>query len=1691
MAAQSVAPTAQASAHARGDRVGPWQLTAPLASGGGGNVWLAVDPLHPADRVVVKFATSGCAAALFAEWQALHAIPSAALPEAVWAVAAPDGLQLLVMRVQPGLPLDVALPGATARQVASALHAALQTLAIIDACAIVHGDLHPGNVLVQLASSGPLADVSLIDLGLACRAGDIPTGVGAVGFAAPERLRGSAADPRDDLFSLAAAFWQAWLGAPPWPNYPAATPPAGARPVAVVPAGADTAAVVDVLAAMLAPERSHRPQSAQAAAARLERALPQAVDPQQQWAHRLRAATQRAAQWSGPAVAIPDVGALHWWLGAAGSGKSALLRGWLTQCCAAQTAVAWLSPDGHSGATLVVGAQGHPWSSLAATETAVLSDAPAQAVFSAAEWLMSALPPGRGVLLVDDAELLPEALRGVVAQWGQSHLPASGWQVLACTAAPTADALELPAVTPTEVGAWLAAATGGRGWDGAVVAALAAAIGQNRAALGSLAATLLAKHVVTVGADAVAVPAAERAGSAPGWQEILAHAVAERAKWALPPAPLWPLLAWCAVGGCAEIGGQLPALGADWPAAPIGATADAATALLHRRGSQFVLADAACRQWCARALPPTLIAAAWREQARRAGDPTGRAVADMTAWVADGAHRPAGETVGMAVRALLDRGQFSAAAEFAGPWVGAADLTQSDSWAATAGLAIALSAAGDQASAQRWLDALPPAARQSREVTLALAEAAFRAGQYAQCRAVCGAWLQQAPNDLAVLIWLGFAATWHGDRDGAQQAIGRCEALLSHATVQQVGLIRYLVGLHHYYAGRVGEAKAAFTAILGNAHGVLRAAVIGGLGLVAHRKGELAAARQHYADAGELAAALGDRLRAINMTMNMAVVDHEAGEPGRALQAYGRVIVLGLAAGNPGAVARAQTNRGNLLASLGLGHPARSDLDAALAFWQAAGNRHLEGNVCCVLGELAAADGQLAIASQHLAQADDALLQAGAVTERAEIQLAQATLFAIGGDAAAALALTDIIKQGVTAQAMPELHGRIATLRAAIALDRHPWQLAEADAIARALDDSQLALELLPTTKPVYRAQASALRVRALMASGHAAQAKDLATDQLGVLDRVSATLDDADRHSFDHAATLRSARLVLRTVADARFAGVAQSDGSRTALLNSVLAINRRLGVQHDLATLLDSVMDAAVLLTGAERGFLLIDDGEPTDPIAQRAARLRVAVARNVDRENLRRPAHKLSHTVAESVFVNGEAVLSTDAQQDQRFAQHASVHSGSLRSILCVPLPAPDGVIGVVYVDNRFAAGAFSADHGVLLAALADQAAIAIQTARTVHRQRMTAAALEQSRAEVEQLNGQLRAQLDDVSHQLDGARADLQAQRLAIVRRSDYSQIKGESPAIMRLFGLMDRVRDHAFAVLVHGESGTGKELVARAIHFTGTRSNGPFVAINCGALPSNLLESELFGHTKGAFTGAVADRRGLFEAADGGTLLLDEVGEMPLEMQVKLLRVLQTGEFTRVGESTPRRTDARVVAATHRDLSALVRTGAFREDLLYRLRVVELEIPPLRQRPTDIAELVDYFLAQNRQARLGKVTAISRQALAMLCQAPWPGNVRQLEMLLKSACLFADSDTLGAADIEPLLQRERPVAQHPSGPAAAVGAGLDHLELEAAVQAIVAQRVARFAGNKRQAALSLGIDRGTLYAKLRQGGAPRP
>jgi DNA-binding NtrC family response regulator len=301
---------------------------------------------------------------------------------------------------------------------------------------------------------------------------------------------------------------------------------------------------------------------------------------------------------------------------------------------------------------------------------------------------------------------------------------------------------------------------------------------------------------------------------------------------------------------------------------------------------------------------------------------------------------------------------------------------------------------------------------------------------------------------------------------------------------------------------------------------------------------------------------------------------------------------------------------------------------------------------------------------------------------------------------------------------------------------------------------------------------------------------------------------------------------------------------------------------------------------------------------------------------------------------------------------------------------------------------------------------------------------------------------------------------------------------ESGAMRQALALVARVAEHSTTVLITGESGTGKEVIARAIHRASPRAGKAFVGINCAAIPESLLESELFGHVRGAFTGAGADKTGLFEAANGGTLLLDEIGELPIGLQAKLLRVLQEDEIRRVGDQKTRKVDVRVLAATARDLEAETRAGRFREDLFYRIHVVAIELPPLRERREDVAPLARLFAARLAQ-RFARPLSLSDDAISWLEEQPWPGNVRELENAIERAAVLSNKEILQPADFQNELLRA------PSSLDAERGARSSTLRTaveEAERHAIAAALNATY-GNRREAARRLGVSLRTLFYKI--------
>ena len=434
-----------------------------------------------------------------------------------------------------------------------------------------------------------------------------------------------------------------------------------------------------------------------------------------------------------------------------------------------------------------------------------------------------------------------------------------------------------------------------------------------------------------------------------------------------------------------------------------------------------------------------------------------------------------------------------------------------------------------------------------------------------------------------------------------------------------------------------------------------------------------------------------------------------------------------------------------------------------------------------------------------------------------------------------------------------------------------------------------------------------------------------------------------------------------------------------------------------------------------------------------------------------------------IAGAVLASGQPTRIDDVSADGRFYPDVDRHTGlTTRSLVAAPLATTHGTVGVIEVVNRQGGGAFTEADLALLSALAASVAVAIENARLWAQ--MTAAA--------QRLRAQVGALRRDLAH------------------RDRFDGMIGTGPGMAEVFGLMESAAGSPIAVLVEGETGTGKELVARGIHRASARASEPFVAVNCAALPETLLESELFGHRRGAFTGATQDQRGLFEAASGGTIFLDEIGDMPMTMQAKLLRVLQEGEVLPVGERQARKVDVRVISATNHDLTAEVGRRAFRDDLYYRLGAFPIRLPALRERREDIPLLADRFLAAAAERHRRQIPGIDPAALDLLVRFDWPGNVRELQNEIERAVALApDGRAIAAAQLSAKLGAARSPGAEPPVTGPPPSASLSQLrEARTAFEVqFITKVLTEQGGNVTQAARALGISRVALQKKMKEYG----
>jgi serine/threonine-protein kinase PknK len=814
--------------------------------------------------------------------------------------------------------------------------------------------------------------------------------------------------------------------------------------------------------------------------------------------------------------------------------------------------------------------------------------------------------------------------------------------------------------------------------------------------------------------------------------------------------------------------------------------------------------------------------------------------------------------------------------------------------------------------------------------------------------------------------------------------------------------LKNVLGLAWSYLGRLDDALL----VLESAERVARdrdpdeglARVLNSLGIVKQRLGQLEAAKRAFEQAGALFSRLGDLRLAATCALNHGTLAQRRVELLEALEAYEQAGSLSRRAELGTTWAWAAANQAGVLLTCGGLEQAERLVDEALAFARAEKSDSLLGHLLVLLSEIHRVGGQFERASSALDQAAPCFGEANQPgvlalsVARAELSLEQGQWQAARGSVEA------ILPQ--LSRGDPD-HWRARLLAARVALAAEPPLYSE----ALTQLESALADEVVQAgCERGWELHALCARVQNQL--GRKRQAQKHAERFADALEALREQVPPPLRPQFDQRKDIRAASDAIARIED-------QRAPEHQALLG-ILSIYRDLNQGVDFNELKERTVEAMVSLTRAERGFL----------IAKRGNRLRVEASRNIDGDSIplqRRSAGgerapRYSRTIVERALRENRPLLIGDASQSELAATGRSVERMQLRSVLCVPVSVRGDVEGALYLDHRFSPDAFDESTVSLVQAFAELVGIATANTRLLSELTQRSEQLSVAKVELEQLNARLSARVSEGEYRLSEMTQRLRGHEAELERRFKSVKMVGRAKPMQALYQRIDRVAQADVPVFICGESGTGKELAARALHVSGPRSEHPFIAINCAAIPETLLESELFGYVKGAFTGADRDRPGVFELAGEGTLFLDEIGDMPKEMQVKLLRVLQEGRFRRLGDDVERQSHCRVVSASHRLLMELVSAGEFREDLYYRINVVQIDVPALRDRREDIPLLVRSLLEHEG---LGDVE-VTPAAMSALMGYQWPGNIRQLHNELQRAALVCEQKRIDLTDLTPAI-----------------------------------------------------------------------
>ncbi|HMI90892.1 MAG TPA: sigma 54-interacting transcriptional regulator, partial [Polyangiales bacterium] len=959
--------------------------------------------------------------------------------------------------------------------------------------------------------------------------------------------------------------------------------------------------------------------------------------------------------------------------------------------------------------------------------------------------------------------------------------------------------------------------------------------------------------------------------------------------------------------------------------------------------------------------------------------------------------------------------------------------------------------------------------------SLYMARALVGVGKYAEALALAEPLArEQGPLAAEAQVYLGLALTYLGRHE---QALREFEAALDQARVTGSSRVEAIalasLGLAHQRADRTDDARRAYLAAID--------------------------AAERASDAGTLA----------TIQLNLAGLLKVSGDLAGAIEHFEAARDMGNRSGRRFTVRQALLDLANTDLYLGRFSRARASIEALREQ-----EKELPAEVSAQLlgleAEVFAGAGELELADRAFEQCARAYEDLGRALDAAEVRLERVLL----GSKTQNPPLSELRRELEAARgALGEGSAHRPLLH--LAAGRLAWLSRNEAEARRELGLALSAAESAGQREWLWRALEARAEIEER--TGQRLLARRSREEALAILEDIATRLPRDLREVYWDDGRRRDLRASVHAVAVPAIREVTQLSGStaagapaiRSASLVSdseltplerrlarILQVNSELAGEHDLERLTARIVDHAVDLLRAERGFVLLLGADG-------------ALSVHTSRSRAEQDLHTdFSRSIAAQVIETGEPVVSLSALDDARMNNFPSVHQLMLQSVACVPIAAPTGrAIGALYLETRMRKGPhFEVEIGTLRA-FADQVAIALENARLMSENQRRASELAESNRLLAESQRSLEELLEGRTLQLKRARRKLRETRDTLYGHFGYLGLVGTSTAMRRVYALIERLKNTDVPVLITGESGTGKEVAARAIHAASARAKAKFLGVNCGAIPEHLLEAELFGHVRGAYTGADRDRRGLFREAEGGSILLDEIGETPHKMQAGLLRVLQDRSVRPVGGTNEELVDVRLMFATNRDLAALVAAGKFREDLYYRIHVVQLELPPLRDRAEDIPQLTDHFLGIFSARYRREKKSVSREALRKLCAFSWPGNVRQLEHVLLNAWVLSDEPEIEADDLDlpgaanvrraPLVRsgesshHGRARAERISRPALASGGAArrksrlsDHRsdERERILKALQACN-----WNRVKAAKLSGIPRRTFYRRLREYG----